>query len=43
MEIILIALAFACGLICGWIALPEPVWLREFWTARGWARRVPPR
>lgn len=30
----------AGGLIVGWMFLPEPVFLREWWAKHGWARRT---
>lgn len=26
-------------LIVGWVALPEPLWFREWWAKHGWADR----
>lgn len=38
-----LAIAFGAGLLCGWIFLPEPKFLRDFFVRIGWAKPVEPR
>jgi len=33
------AICAAGGLLAGWVLLPEPKFIRDFWAARGWTDR----
>lgn len=39
-ELFLFALGIAVGLVLGWIALPEPKFVRAFFVRLGWAKPV---
>jgi hypothetical protein len=37
-DLIMIAVAFAAGLVVGWIFLPEPAFVRNAFVQIGWAK-----
>lgn len=37
-DIIVAVIVFAAGLVTGWVFLPEPKFVRDFFVSQGWAK-----
>lgn len=40
MSLFTLAIGFAGGLVVGWMVLPAPKFVTNFWIKRGWAQKA---